>query len=525
MHFAIYENTYFDANSSKDFRKVFFFLFSIPTANFLTGSNLKMNIRRRIENNEKVLLSESREKVFSKELVSSLATFLDFLNLLVSGFFIYWYYVGWDNASLYYYSFGIISLSTVVVFTFHKVGLYEITSFFNPKAYFLKILGVLITTLVLFLSLAFALKISDQFSRVWVFSWFIISFPLIVSGREIFSYLFRQFVKTGKITRKIALVGTGRQAKTFINKIAASKNSWIKIEGVFDDRLERNSPAFMGFPILGTIDDLVNFARKNSLDDIIVTLPWDAHERLSEIISTLEELPVNVRLDLNLTWFHKFNFSFSSFLELPMLSLVSKPLEGGKFLLKFFEDKVLALLLLILLSPLMVIIAIAVKLESPGPILFKQKRFGFNNKKFSVLKFRTMYHNPGGDIGVKQAQLNDSRITPLGKFLRRTSLDELPQLFNVLEGAMSVVGPRPHAVEHNEKYSKIIQGYFSRHRVKPGITGWAQVKGFRGETDVPGKMEARVEHDVFYIKNWSLLFDIKILLLTLLVVPFQKNAY
>jgi Undecaprenyl-phosphate glucose phosphotransferase len=484
-----------------------------------------MNIRRRIENNEKILLSELKKKVYSKELVSSIAAFNDFFNFLISGFCIYWYYVGWSDANLYYYSFGIISLSTVVIFAFNKIGLYEITSFFKPKAHFLKILGALITTLVLFLSLAFALKISDQFSRVWIFSWFIISFPLILIGREFFSFLFRLFVETGQITRKIVIVGTGAQAKTFINKIVSSNNPWIKIVGIFDDRLERTGSSFMGFPILGKIDDLVGFARRNSLDDIIVTLPWGAHERLSEIISTLEELPVNVRLDLDLTWFHKFNFSFSSFLELPMLSLVSKPLEGGKYLLKLFEDKVLALVLLILLSPLMLIIAITVKLESPGPILFKQKRFGFNNKKFSVLKFRTMYHNPGGDIGVKQAQLNDSRITPLGKFLRRTSLDELPQLFNVLEGAMSVVGPRPHAVEHNEKYSKIIQGYFSRHRVKPGITGWAQVKGFRGETDVPGKMEARVEHDVFYIKNWSLLFDIKILLLTLLVVPFQKNAY
>jgi Undecaprenyl-phosphate glucose phosphotransferase len=484
-----------------------------------------MNIRRQISNNERLHFSETNEKVYSKELVSGFATFVDFFNLLVSGFCIYWYYVGWNNTNFHYYSFGIISLSTAVIVTFHKIGLYEITSFFNPKIHFLKIFWVLVTALGLFLSLAFSLKISDQFSRVWVFSWFIISFPLVLSGRGLFSYLFRLFVKTGQITRKIVIVGTGTQAKSFINKIASSKFLWIKVEGIFDDRLERIGSTFMGFPILGTIDDLVDFARRNSLDDIIVTLPWGAHERLNKIISTLEELPVNVRLDLDHTWFHKFNFSFSSFLELPMLSLVSKPLEGGKYLLKFFEDKVLACVLLILSSPLMLIIALAIKLESPGPILFKQKRLGFNNKKFSVLKFRTMYHNPGGDIGVKQAQLIDSRITPLGKFLRRTSFDELPQLFNVLEGAMSVVGPRPHAVEHNEKYSKIIQGYFSRHRVKPGITGWAQVMGFRGETDVPGKMEARVEHDVFYIKNWSLLFDMKILLLTLLVVPFQKNAY
>lgn len=459
-------------------------------------------------------------------MASGLVTITDFLILLVSGFCIYWYYVGWDNANVYHYSFGVISLSAAVIVIFHNIGLYDITSLSDQIARFQKIFLVLAVTFMFFLALVFALKISDQFSRVWVFSWFITSFSLISGDRALYHLLFRRCARTGKIFRRIVVVGSGLQARKLLERIVDAHNPWVKVEGVFDDRVEKSGSSFMGFPIMGTIDDLVGYARRNPPDDIIITLPWSAHERLREIIATLEELPVNVRLGLDLTWFLKFNFSLSSFLETPMINLVNKPLEGKKYLLKVFEDKVLALVFLILLSPLMLVIAIAVKLESRGPFLFKQKRFGFNNKKFFVLKFRTMHHNPGGETGMKQAKLNDPRVTPfVGKFLRRTSLDELPQLLNVLEGTMSVVGPRPHAVEHNEKYSKIIRGYFLRHRVKPGITGWAQVRGFRGATDVPGEMKTRVDHDVFYIKNWSLFFDIKILIMTLLVVPFQKTAY
>ena len=490
-----------------------------------------MNIRRQVKRNENFSITGKKQptypkkKNYSLEMASGLVTLTDFLILLVSGFCIYWYYVGFDNTNLYYYSFGIASLSVMVVVIFNNIGLYDITALTDQKVHFQKILGVLVVSFLLFLALVFALKISGQFSRVWVLSWFITSFSLVLGNRCLFYYLFGRFAKKGQISRHIVIVGTGSQARKFLGKIVGSQNPWIKVEGIFDDRVDRIGSSFMGFPIVGTIDDLVGFARKNPLDDIIITLPWNAHDRLQEIISTLEELPVNVRLGLDLSGFLKFNFSFSSILEVHMINLVNKPLQGGKYLLKVFEDKILAFLLLILLSPLMLLIAMAVKLESRGPILFRQKRFGFNNKKFSVLKFRTMYHNPGSDKDVEQATANDPRVTPLGKFLRRTSLDELPQLLNVLQGAMSIVGPRPHAVEHNEKYSKIIQGYFARHRVKPGITGWAQVKGFRGETDVPEKMKDRVDHDVYYIKNWSLLFDIKILIMTLLVVPFQKNAY
>jgi polysaccharide biosynthesis protein PslA len=210
----------------------------------------------------------------------------------------------------------------------------------------------------------------------------------------------------------------------------------------------------------------------------------------------------------------------------PVLEIASAPLTGWSGLIKNIEDKVVAGALVVLLSPLLLLIALAVRLNDPsGPVLFRQKRYGFNNQEIVVYKFRTMYHDRPREEGVPQARRNDPRVTPVGRILRSTSLDELPQLFNVLQGNMSMVGPRPHAVVHNEQYAQLIGGYHGRHKVKPGITGWAQINGFRGETDTLEKMRGRVEHDIFYIENWSLWFDLKIMLLTSLAGWTHKNAY
>jgi exopolysaccharide biosynthesis polyprenyl glycosylphosphotransferase len=193
--------------------------------------------------------------------------------------------------------------------------------------------------------------------------------------------------------------------------------------------------------------------------------------------------------------------------------------------IKTVEDYLLASLALLLLSPLLILVAVAIKLDSPGPVFFMQPRLGFNNRRFEIYKFRSMYHCEVPEHRVRQASKGDPRVTRVGRFIRRTSIDELPQLLNVLNGTMSLVGPRPHALSHNEEFAEQVRGYFARHRVKPGITGWAQVNGFRGETDTVEKIKARVEHDVYYAENWSLLFDLRILLMTTVVVLFQKTAY
>jgi putative colanic acid biosynthesis UDP-glucose lipid carrier transferase len=216
---------------------------------------------------------------------------------------------------------------------------------------------------------------------------------------------------------------------------------------------------------------------------------------------------------------------FQSLAGVPMLAALERPLSGWSLVVKAVEDRVIAGIALLCLSPLLALIALAIKLDSPGPVLFRQKRYGFANNEFTVFKFRTMRHRAAEEPDVPQARRNDPRITRVGGFLRRSSLDELPQLINVMLGDMSLVGPRPHAVAHNVQFAQVIDDYLSRHRVKPGITGWAQINGLRGETDTPEKMRARVQHDLYYIDHWSLLFDIKILALTPFRGFINRNAY
>ena len=475
---------------------------------------------------KKQVLRQSIEcKSYSLNWASGLIALSETLILLGIGGAICLFYLGWESAGNWFYVLAIIALSLGVILAFYHAGLYDIDSISNPLGQIHKILGILVVTFLSFLALAFALKISSQFSRVWVFSWFLSSAFLIFVERELWRCLLGRWASTGRLSQKIAIVGSGEQAKRCIEQLQNAKEPWLSIVGIFDDRKERTGPSFLGYPVLGTMDDLLDYVRKNHVDDIVVAFPWSAEHRISSVSRKLAELPVHIRLGSDLAGFLSLRPSYSFIGGMPMLHLVNKPLDGWKYAVKQLEDKILSLLLLFVFSPLILLIALAVKLESEGPVFFRQSRKGFNGKKFSVFKFRTMLHNRPPDIGSAQAKENDPRVTTIGKFLRRTSLDELPQLLNVLSGSMSMVGPRPHPLALDDEFCNVIGGYFARHRVKPGITGWAQVNGFRGETDTSNKMQARVEHDIHYIENWSLLFDAKILVMTAIVVAFQKNAY
>jgi len=297
------------------------------------------------------------------------------------------------------------------------------------------------------------------------------------------------------------------------------------VVGVFDDRQRARNGDNADLKIDGGIDDLIAKVRQGQIEDVIIALPWNAEQRLLDIIGQLRQLPVHVHVGSDLISFHfPTDINTDFYRGLPMLEVVKKPLANWLSVVKAVEDRVLAVLILIIAAPFMVAIALAIRLESPGPAVFRQTRYGFNNQAFDVFKFRTMYIGAPGDV-IRQVTRDDPRVTRVGRFLRRASLDELPQLFNVLSGKMSLVGPRPHAVDHNEYYGRIIDGYFARHKVKPGITGWAQVNGLRGETDTLEKMQYRVRYDVYYIENWSLLFDLEILMLTLFVGFAGRNAY
>jgi Undecaprenyl-phosphate glucose phosphotransferase len=326
-------------------------------------------------------------------------------------------------------------------------------------------------------------------------------------------------------TRNVVIAGAGDQAHRLTDHIEGAPPRFITVLGVFSEK-DASAGARVGpYPVLGGLEDLRDYARDNDVDDVIIALPWSADQEIMRLVAMLRELPVNVYLSSDLIGFQlPFRSCPDHFGTTPLVEVIGRPLEGWGVLRKAALDYSLGILLTVLLLPLMAAVALAIKLDSSGPVFFRQERYGFVNRVFRIWKFRTMRHGAPASTTL-QATRNDARVTRVGRFLRRTSLDELPQLFNVLNGTMSLVGPRPHAVDHNEEYSKLIRGYFARHRVKPGITGLAQVNGFRGETETVEKMEARVRYDIHYVENWSLFLDAKILATTVLAILRDRNAY
>ena len=298
----------------------------------------------------------------------------------------------------------------------------------------------------------------------------------------------------------------------------------VKVAGYFDDRAPERLSGLSAADNLGSLESLADYARTHRVDVIYIALPMASQPRILKLLDALRDTTASIYFVPDIFVFDLIQARMDSIGGLPVVAVCETPFTGLNGAVKFFSDFVLSLLILALISPLMVAIAIGVKLSSPGPVLFKQRRYGVDGRKIVVYKFRSMTVAEDGDV-VRQATRNDSRVTRFGAFLRRTSLDELPQFINVLQGRMSIVGPRPHAVAHNELYRKLIPGYMIRHKVKPGITGLAQVNGFRGETETVEKMKARVQFDLEYLRNWTPLLDLQIILKTIWVVLRKDNAY
>ena len=380
--------------------------------------------------------------------------------------------------------------------------------------------------LVILLTLGFLTDTLDDVSRAWVGLWFAFGLVGLFAVRVFVQAQIGAWHRAGRLTRNVVVIGAGEHGRRFVEHLRHGEQS-VNLIGLFDDRRDRVPDYVAGYPVLGTVDDLLIFARHHRIDQVIVALPWGAESRLLGWMKKLRNLPVEVRLCPDMIGFHLPHSGISHIGGVPLLNVFEKPLAGWDLIVKAAEDRLLAGIILFLISPLMLMIALAIKLTSPGPILFKQKRYGFNNEVIEVYKFRSMYDGSAqsGLGAVQQAKRDDPRITSVGGFLRRTSLDELPQFLNVFRGDMSIVGPRPHAVAHNEQYARLIDEYLARHKVKPGITGWAQIHGLRGETDTLEKMERRVQYDLYYIENWTLSMDLKIIMTTLLVGFIHPNAY
>jgi Undecaprenyl-phosphate glucose phosphotransferase len=375
----------------------------------------------------------------------------------------------------------------------------------------------------------FFLKKGHDFSRVWFALWYASGAAALVGWRLVVGTLLRYWTRQGRLYRRAAIYGGGEITEKLIRELEIDVDSDVRITGIFDDRGDdRVDRIVAGYPRLGGRRELVEFARKTRLDVVIVALPITAEQRLVDVTRSLSILPAEVKLPARATQLRFTPGTYSRVGSVAMIDLLEKPIADWGMVAKWGFDKIVGLMALILLSPVMLAVAAAIKLDSPGPVLFRQKRHGFNNEPIHVLKFRSMYVDRCDANAARLVTKADPRVTRVGRFIRKTSLDELPQLLNVLGGSLSLVGPRPHALEAKaagELYDRVVDGYFGRHKVQPGITGWAQIHGWRGETDTPEKIQKRVEHDIYYIENWSLLLDVYILIKTPFALLKSENAY
>ncbi len=408
----------------------------------------------------------------------------------------------------------------VVANVMAHLGAYDLADLRSVRSQLIKVIGGWGVSIAILLAVAFFDRLTDQYSRLWIFYWLALGVGLSSGARVgVAAYIGRR-QRAGNLSVSVAIVGNEPFAQQVIDQITAAGDIEVRVVGIFAPRL-----AGAGVASDATVEGLLRLARKTHIDEIIVHLPDKRDAAFGAVLRRLGELPVNVNLCPDLSDLPISPRKLTVLQETFMINVFERPLSGWSAVLKRGEDVVLSGLLLLFFAPLMLLIALAVKLDGSGPVFFRQPRFGFNNNPFTVLKFRTMRPDAASDATVPQARRNDPRVTRVGRVLRKTSLDELPQLINVLRGDMSMVGPRPHAIAHNEYYAEVIDGYLRRHRVKPGITGWAQVNGLRGETATVQAMHDRVKHDLYYIENWSLRFDCWILLRTLVVGFMHRNAY
>ncbi|MBX9930984.1 MAG: undecaprenyl-phosphate glucose phosphotransferase [Methylobacterium sp.] len=427
------------------------------------------------------------------------------------------------------YPVAILGTACLVVGLFQASATYRIAAFRGFFRTLPRLVGAWCLAFLLVAAIFVFAKVSDLYSRVWLAGFFAGGLGSILIARFVLSRLVGAQMRAGRFDRRTAIVGGGPLAETLIRSLEGQADIGIRVVGFFDDRADdRASSVIAGYPKLGTVSDLVAYARSTRLDLVVFTLPIAAEERLMQMLTKLWVLPIDIRLSAQSTRLKLRPRAYSYLGEVPVLDVFDKPIADWDVVVKGIFDRVVGTLMLIALAPLMLAIALAVRLTSPGPILFRQKRHGFNNEIIEVLKFRSMYVEQCDYTAAKQVTRGDPRVTPVGRIIRKTSLDELPQLFNVLKGELSLVGPRPHALSAraaNVLYDQVVDGYFARHKVKPGITGWAQVRGWRGETDTDEKIQRRVEHDLYYIENWSVFFDIRIMLATPISLVRTRNAY
>jgi len=371
--------------------------------------------------------------------------------------------------------------------------------------------------------LGYATHLGSHFHYDTLVAWFLTTPALLMVAHVGMRLHIRQLHKRGEIRRAI-IIGGNDAGKHLAQRLSSNECLLTDFLGYVDDRKPERLPASLLRHYLGSTRDLLELIRRHRADIVYISLPISQKDRINALLNILKDSTVSVYMVPDIFTYDLIQARISQVGGVPVIAILETPFLSLNAFNKRVADIVLSSLILLLMSPVMIVVALLVKLTSPGPVLFKQRRYGLNGEEIIVYKFRSMRVCEDGDV-IRQATRDDDRVTPIGRILRKTSLDELPQFINVLQGHMSIVGPRPHAVAHNELYRKLISGYMLRHKAKPGITGWAQVNGLRGETDTVDKMAARIQLDLDYLRNWSLSLDLMIILKTVWLVFKDARAY
>ena len=497
----------------------------------VTAGRPPIERRRRLSQSALAVANQRVRRAYSPIVITGVVRLVDFVMLSVIGVALYLGYMAPLAGFHWEYVGAIFGMTVSAVICFQAAEIYDVQIFRGQLRQMTRMISSWAFVFLLFIGVSFFAKLGGEISRLWLSAFFFLGLAALVAARLCLRALIRRWARQGRLDRRTVVVGSDQSGEKLIEALKVQEDSDIDVLGVFDDRNDNRAlDTCAGSPKLGKIDDIVEFARRTRVDLVLFALPISAETRILEMLKKLWVLPVDIRLSAHTNKLRFRPRSYSYLGKVPTLDVFEAPITDWDMVMKWMFDHFVGALILLFAAPVMALVALAVKLDSPGPVLFRQKRFGFNNERIDVFKFRSLYHDQADPTAAKVVTKNDSRVTRVGRFIRKTSLDELPQLFNVVfKSNLSLVGPRPHAVQgklQSRLFDEAVDGYFARHRVKPGITGWAQINGWRGEVDSKEKIQKRVEFDLYYIENWSVLFDLYILLKTpLALMTSGENAY
>jgi Undecaprenyl-phosphate glucose phosphotransferase len=500
------------------------------TAGHIAGQPL-VERRRRLSQAALAAVNQKVRSAYSPIIIAGVIRVVDFVVLSVVGIALYFGYVVPLSGFHWEYVAAITGMTAAAVICFQAADIYQVQVFRGQLRQMTRMISSWAFVFLLFIGASFLAKLGGEISRLWLSAFFVIGLAVLIVERLVLRTLVRRWARQGRLDRRTVIVGSDNNGEELVEALKHQYDTDIAVLGVFDDRNDNRAlETCAGSPKLGKVDDIVEFARRTRVDLVLFALPISAETRILEMLKKLWVLPVDIRLSAHTNKLRFRPRSYSYLGKVATLDVFEAPITDWDLVMKWLFDHVAGSLILLAALPVMAIVALAIKLDSPGPVLFRQKRFGFNNERIDVFKFRSLYHHQADPNASKVVTKDDPRVTRVGRFIRKTSLDELPQLFNVVfKSNLSLVGPRPHAVQgklQTRLFDEAVDGYFARHRVKPGITGWAQINGWRGEIDNEEKIQKRVEFDLYYIENWSVLFDLAILLKTpIALMTKSENAY